>query len=400
MGALLFIDLDRFKNINDSLGHPVGDNVLKQAGRRIAAAVRVGDVVARLGGDEFVVVAPGVRDAESARDIALKIQQALQSAIKVQQRELFATPSIGISLFPRDGTTTNVLLRNADTAMYQAKAAGRNAVRFFDPAMAVAAQLYLTTESNLRNAVVRGELEPYYQPLVRLDDGRLEALELLARWHHPQQGVVSPSQFIPVAEEAGLVASIGLFLLDAACMQLGHWDRNGLSVPRLAVNLSATQFRDPALAASLLEAVRRTGIAPSRIELEITEGALAQEGEQTLETLRALVAAGFSIAVDDFGTGYSSLAYLRRFPVAKLKIDRSFIQHMTEEPNDEAIVRTVIALARTLKLTTVAEGVETEAQRDALRRMGCDLAQGYLFGRPMTAAQFVRASLGLSTAAT
>jgi EAL domain-containing protein (putative c-di-GMP-specific phosphodiesterase class I) len=283
--------------------------------------------------------------------------------------------------------------------MYQAKAAGRNAIRFFDPAMTEAAELYLTTESNLRKAVAHGELEPYYQPLVRLDDGRLEAVELLARWHHPRQGLVSPAHFIPVAEEAGLVGAIGMFLLEAACVQLGHWDRKGLAVPKLAVNLSATQFRDPALAASLLEAVTRNGICASRIELEITETALAQEGEQTLETLRALVGAGFSIAVDDFGTGYSSLAYLRRFPVAKLKIDRSFVQDMTEDANNEAIVRTVISLARTLKLATVAEGVETAAQRDALRRMGCDLAQGYLFARPMAAVQFSSAYLGPAQAA-
>jgi EAL domain-containing protein (putative c-di-GMP-specific phosphodiesterase class I) len=271
--------------------------------------------------------------------------------------------------------------------MYQAKAAGRDSVRFFDPSMTAAAERYLKTESNLRRALERDEFEPFYQPIVGFDDGALMGLELLLRWRHPELGLISPVEFIPIAEESGLVAQIGELVLRAACRQLNAWRAMGHTPPKLALNLSAVQFRDPHLVESITAVMKAEHISTDQIELEITETTLMQNGEQALAALNALADAGFSLAVDDFGTGYSSLAYLKRFPVSKLKIDRSFIQDMTDNADDEAIVRTIVTLAKTLRLKTTAEGVETAAQRDALRRFGCDFAQGYLFGKPMPARQ-------------
>jgi len=399
LGAVLFVDLDRFKNINDTLGHHLGDALLKEVARRIASAVRVGDSVARLGGDEFVVVASAIEEADHALVIAHKIRDSLRPGFHIGQHELFVTPSIGIALIPRDGDNGETLLRHADTAMYQAKATGRNTVCFFDPSMTQATERYLKTESSLRRAIDRGEFEPYYQPVVSLEDGSLVGLELLLRWRHPELGLVMPANFIPIAEESGLVAQIGTIVLESACQQLRAWHNNGLTVPKLAINLSAVQFRERPLIESIMQVMAKQKISPSQIELEITETALMQDGEKTLATLQCLADAGFSLAVDDFGTGYSSLAYLKRFPVSKLKIDRSFILDMTKDPDDEAIVQTIISLAKTLRLSTTAEGVETVPQRDALRRFGCDFAQGYLFARPMPAAQLEIAFLGQYRAA-
>ncbi len=400
LGAVLFVDLDRFKNINDTLGHHLGDALLKEVARRIASSVRVGDTVARLGGDEFVVVASAVEETDHALMIAQKIRDSLRPGVHIGKHELFVTPSIGIAMIPRDGDNGETLLRHADTAMYQAKATGRNTVCFFDPSMTQATERYLKTESSLRRAIDRGEFEPHYQPVVSLEDGSLVGLELLLRWRHPELGLVMPANFIPIAEESGLVAQIGTIVLEAACQQLRAWHNSGLVVPKLAINLSAVQFRERPLIESIMQVMAEQQISPSQIELEITETALMQDGERTLVTLQWLADAGFSLAVDDFGTGYSSLAYLKRFPVSKLKIDRSFILDMTKDPDNEAIVQTIITLGKTLRLSTTAEGVETVAQRNALRRFGCDYAQGYLYARPMPAPQLEIMFLGKQRAAT
>ena len=394
VGAVLFIDLDRFKNVNDSLGHRVGDGLLKEVARRIAGAVRAVDVVARLGGDEFVVVACALDGRPQAEAIAAKIMAALQQPIRVQQHELFATPSIGIALFPEDDSVPDALVQKADAAMYQAKAAGRGTIRFFDPDIAANTERYLRTESSLRRAIERQEFETYYQPIVHLESLRCESLELLVRWRHPELGLVSPADFIPIAEDSGLVGRVGAQVLDAACRQHVAWRAAGYEVPRFALNLSAVQLRDRRHLASLAETLVQHGMSPTQVELEITETTLMQDGDRTLAILEALSHAGFGLSIDDFGTGYSSLAYLKSFPVGKLKIDKSFIRDMTRNPDDEAIVRMIVALARTLHLDTVAEGVETQAQWQALQRLGCDYAQGYLFARPMSAVELEQGSLG------
>jgi diguanylate cyclase (GGDEF)-like protein len=387
VGAVIFIDLDRFKNVNDTLGHRVGDMLLKEVAKRLTGAVRSCDVVARLGGDEFVIVAGPLDERGDAETIAQKVHDSLQQPIRVQQHELFATPSIGIALFPRDDISPDALVQMADAAMYQAKSEGRNTTCFFDPTMTASTEHYLRTESSLRKAIDRREFEPYYQPIVDLRSGACVSLELLVRWQHPELGLVSPATFIPIAEDSGLVARIGALVLESACRQFTGWREMGFDVPRFALNLSALQFRDPRHIEAISGTLAAHGMASTQIELEITETALMQDGEQTLAILQSLSAAGFSLSVDDFGTGYSSLSYLKRFPVGKLKIDKSFIQDMTKDPNDEAIVRMIIALAKTLRIATVAEGVETVAQSEALRRLGCDFAQGYLFARPLSAAQ-------------
>lgn len=385
--GVLFVDLDRFKTINDSLGHHAGDALLKVVAQRIAAELRAGDTVARLGGDEFVVVLPGLDRPGHAEHVAAKLRDALQTAVTVGSQELFATPSIGMCFFPHDGTSADHLLRNADTAMYAAKSAGRNTVRRFDAGMTVAAEQHFQIEGALRRAIQRREFEPYFQPWYHLGNGDMAGMEVLARWRHPERGLLAPARFIPIAEESGLIAPIGEQVLRAACEQLRYWDTAGTSVPLLAVNLSPWQFRDPRLLDLLRGILDDAGVDATRIELEITESALMQDGEHTLATLGRMKDAGFRLAVDDFGTGYSSLAYLKRFPVDKLKIDRSFVIDMTHDPDDAAIVGTIIALARVLRLQVVAEGVETAAQRDALRAAGCDCAQGYLYAPPLPASQ-------------
>jgi len=389
-GALLFIDLDRFKNVNDSLGHPQGDALLKAVARRLETALRSGDVVARLGGDEFVAVVSAIETPEHAMAIADKIRLCLKPGFQLGSQELFITPSVGIAVFPRDGSDAATLLRHADAAMYHAKASGRNKACFFDPSMSEATERYLRTESSLRRAIERCEFVPYYQPIVSMQDERVVGVELLLRWRHPTLGLVSPADFIPIAEESGLITQIGAIVVEMACVQLNAWKAAGRAVPRLAINLSAQQFHEHAAVEALAALIATHGIEPAQIELEITETTLMQHGDATLRILQWLAQSGFALTVDDFGTGYSSLAYLKRFPVNKLKIDRSFIQDMTRNGDDEAIVRMIIALASTLRLETTAEGVETDEQREALRRLGCDFAQGYRVAAPLPADEFER----------
>ena len=397
LAAVCFIDLDRFKNINDSLGHHAGDALLIEVATRLRGALRSQDTVARLGGDEFVVVTPLVDTAESAEAMAEKLLEALRPPCMIEGHEVFVTPSIGLCLYPMDGHNADTLLRNADTAMYKAKENGRNHFQRFDPAMTEATEQYFQIESSLRRAVERQEFEIHYQPIIALATGKVSSFEALVRWRHPQLGLIAPARFIPVAEETGLIVSIGEQVLAMVCAQWREWRAAELNPPPICVNVSAVQFRAPDIANRLSTIVDTSGVPTSAIELELTESALMQNCEHTLGTLETLAKRGFQLSIDDFGTGYSSLAYLKRFPVSKLKVDRSFIKDMTDDKDDEAIVATVIALSRTLGLAVVAEGAETIAQIERLKAMGCDSVQGFFYARPAPAEQIATAFLHRTT---
>ena len=381
--ALLFIDLDRFKTINDSLGHATGDHLLKEVARRLCRVVRASDTVARLGGDEFVVLVPGVRVPEECGLVGDKIIDVLAAPVEFEGRTLHITPSIGICVYPDDGDDVASLMRMADAAMYHAKAAGRNNYQFYAEPMNAAAARHFDLETRLRGALMREEFALFYQPIVDTRDGRVHGLEVLLRWRHPEQGLVSPDDFIPILEENGLIVPVGEWVIRRACEQSVAWQRAGLPPLPLAVNLSARQFMHRGLIQSIRNIVDETGIDPGLLEFEITETALMQHGGQTLETLGQIYRMGIRLSIDDFGTGYSSLAYLKRFPVRKIKIDRAFVRDLETSSEDQAIVAAIMALAGSLGLAVVAEGVETEAQLAILRRHGCQYAQGYLFARPV-----------------
>ncbi|MDO8930876.1 MAG: EAL domain-containing protein [Rhodocyclaceae bacterium] len=394
--ALMFIDLDHFKTINDSLGHDVGDQLLVAVARRIRAALRETDTVARLGGDEFVIVVPGLAGPEDAAHVAEKVIAFINDPLALAGHTLHTSPSIGIGIFPTDGTDADTLMKNADTAMYHAKQHGRNAYHFFAADMNTAATERLMMETQLRAALDRNEMRLVYQPQVDLASGEVVGVEALVRWHHPERGLVSPLQFIPVAEETGLIVPLGAWILDEACRQAVAWTKAGLPPVRIAVNLSAHQFRDRNLAHQVAATLARTGLAANRLELEITESAVMENAAQAIETLRALRDQGIQLAIDDFGTGYSSLAYLKRFPLSRLKIDRSFVMDLEQDANDVAIVRSIVALAHTLGLAVIAEGIETAAQLAMLKDFACAEGQGYLFSRPLAPddlAAFLRPAL-------
>ena len=382
--ALLFIDLDRFKTINDSLGHLTGDHLLKQVAQRLCRVVRASDTVARLGGDEFVVLVPGVHAAEECALVGDKIIEALAAPVEFEGRSLHISPSIGICLYPDDGEDAASLMRKADAAMYHAKASGRNNYQFYAEPMNSAAR-YFELETRLRGALLREEFALFYQPIDGAQDGRVHGLEVLLRWRHPEQGLVSPDDFIPLLEENGLIVPVGEWVIRRACEQSMAWQRAGLPPLPLAVNLSARQFVHRGLVQSIRNVVAETGIAPDLLEFEITETALMQHGGQTLETLGQIYRMGIRLSIDDFGTGYSSLAYLKRFPVRKIKIDRAFVRDLESSSEDRAIVAAIMALAGSLGMAVVAEGVENEAQLGLLRRNGCEYAQGYLFAKPLEA---------------
>lgn len=387
MLALLFLDLDLFKNVNDTLGHPVGDALLQSVANAMADALPDADSIARLGGDEFIVLLEDMGEPNTAAQLARTLLEVFTQPFPAQGRELHITASIGISVFPVDGKDMDALLANADVAMYRAKEQGRNTYRFFKPEMTAGAAERLRLENALRGALARDELKLEYQPQVRLGDNCMHGAEVLLRWHHPELGVVPPARFIPIAEELGLIVNLGVWVLIRACQQLAAWDARGLLVPRLAVNLSVLQLERPSLVEEVQAAVQHTGIEPDRLELEVTESMLMRHAEQVIANLAALRDMGITIAVDDFGSGFSSLAYLKRLPIHRLKIDKTFVDHLTANANDDAIARAVIALGRGLGLEVIAEGVETEVQADFLRREGCAEAQGFLFGRPMSAAE-------------
>ena len=398
--AVLFIDLDRFKRINDTLSHRAGDQLLREAGERIASCTRCSDLVARiglrnldrtvarLGGDEFTLLLNGIHRAEDAALVAHRIFAGFATPFHVENHEIFLTCSIGIAVCPIDGRDAETLLQNADVAAEHAKELGGNRYQFYTSAMNATALEKLSLEN--RCAVAKGELELYYQPQVDLHSGTIVAAEALLRWHHPELGLVAPNVFISLAEETGLITPIGEWALRTACQQQQVWQAQGLPPVRVAVNLSARQFHESDLVETVRAAITATGLNPCYLELEITEGTVMANPDETILTLQRLKAMGILLAVDDFGMGYSSLSYLKRFPIDNLKIDRAFIRDLPESQDDSAIVAAIIGLSRALHLGVVAEGVETETQLEVLRQHGCQHVQGYLFAPPVPAPELAK----------
>ena len=387
--AVLFLDLDRFKNVNDSFGHEVGDRLLVAVAQRIRRSVRSVDCIARLGGDEFSVVLAEMTSPNAAATAAQNISRALSTPFRIDGHDIFVSTSIGISLYPHDGIDAGALLKHADTAMYRAKK-GHYGFKFFEASMEFAVSEQMRLESDLREALSRQELEVYYQPQARLDNGLVVGMEALLRWHHPTRGPVSPAEFIPVAEETGLINPIGEWVLRTACSQLQTWLKSGMPDLRMAVNLSVRQLLQEDFSATVAQVLADTGLAPQLLELEITESTLMENAQDTLQVLQRLRSLDVRLSIDDFGTGYSSLAYLKRFPVNTIKVDQSFVRDVPHDADDAAIIKSIIALAHSLRLEVVAEGVETEAQLSFLREQSCDLMQGYLLSKPVPAQQFAR----------
>jgi diguanylate cyclase (GGDEF)-like protein/PAS domain S-box-containing protein len=387
--ALLLLDLDRFKVVNDTLGHPLGDALLRAIAERLRAATSESDTLARLGGDELALLLEDDASAQNAAFAARRLQALFAQPLALGEHELVVTASIGISLFPFDGDDADTLIRHAERAMYEAKTLGRNTYRFFGPGLAAGVLDTLVMESALRVAVTRGQLVLHYQPQVDMGSGALLGVEALVRWCHPDLGLVSPGRFIPLAEEIGVIGEIGNWVLTEACGQMAAWDAQGLAVPRVAVNLSVQQIERGDLVRIVSETLGAAGLAPGRLELEVTESLIMREPERAQAVLRDLMDLGVQIAVDDFGTGYSSLSYIKRLSLDRLKIDRSFVGDIGVDVGSEAIVRAVIALARSLGLETVAEGVEREDQAALLRREGCEIAQGYLYGYPVSGSELL-----------
>jgi diguanylate cyclase (GGDEF)-like protein/PAS domain S-box-containing protein len=381
--AVVFIDLDNFKVINDTLGHDVGDVLLSEVARRIKTCVRQEDVVCRLGGDEFTVYVEDFIDPEALVGTTQRLTQVISEPYRVGGQEIFVTASAGISVYPNDGKTMSELVKNADTAMYKVKEQGKNGFQFFREDMNARAFERLVFVSGLRRALDRNEFRLVYQPQVDLHSGRLRGAECLLRWQHPDMGEVSPGSFIPVAEETGLIVHIGEWVFRQVCAQLRAWGGAMGGQGRISVNVSARQFRQPELVDTIRRIVAEAGIAPSIMGVEITESALVDDPENAATTLARLKEMGLTISIDDFGTGYSSLSYLKRFPIDSLKIDRTFVRDIATDPDDAAIVTAVIQMAKSLKLGVIAEGVETEEQRNFLRDRGCETAQGYFFAKPL-----------------
>jgi diguanylate cyclase (GGDEF)-like protein/PAS domain S-box-containing protein len=390
MSAILLLDVDRFKNINESLGHETGDEILVEMARRLQEIMREKDFVARFGGDEFLIVLEDMADRGSVETVAEKILAATAQPLFVRGQQFYLTGSIGISLFPKHGRDAQALLGYADTAMHYAKELGRNNFQFFVPALTadVSSRLYL--ETNLRQALETGQFVLHYQPQFDFVAGRLLGLEALLRWNHPTRGLVAPGEFIPLAEDTGLIVPIGEWVLRQACLQSRRWQEQGIAPVRLAVNISARQFRQAGFVEMVLDALKNSGLGPEWLELEITETALMQSADTSMRMLKALRGAGITLAVDDFGIGYSSLIYLKRFPFSKLKIDQSFVKNLVSNPDDEAIAAAIVALGKTLRLEVVAEGVESEDQMNVLRRIGCRMGQGFLLAVPMDAEETER----------
>jgi diguanylate cyclase (GGDEF)-like protein len=385
---LLFLDLDGFKHINDSLGHPIGDKLLQSIAARLVDCVRSSDTVSRQGGDEFVVLLSDVERAEDVAITAKRMLAAVAGAHCIDLSDRHITTSIGVSIYPDDGQDAETLIKSADTAMYQAKANGRQNYQFFKPAMNVRAVERQSIEESLRRALERREFTLHYQPKIDLKTGAITGAEALIRWTDAVRGPVSPAQFIPVAEDSGLILPIGNWVLREACQQARAWADAGLPAATMAVNVSAIEFRNEAFLQGVFAVLSETGMDPRFLELELTESVLMTRAESTASILQALREKGIKVAVDDFGTGYSSLSYLRKFPVDALKIDQSFVRQISGSGEDTAIVTAVIAMARSLKLHVIAEGVETLKELEFLRAHHCDEAQGYYFSRPVPAAQY------------
>lgn len=387
--AILLLDLDRFKIINDSLGHRIGDQLLCEVSKRITSAVRESDTVARLGGDEFVALLSDLNSVDSIQPIADKILRNISRPYKINAREISVTASLGVSIYPEDGDSSEILLRNADVAMYKAKAEG-NRICIFDAKMTKMAMERLDLEADLRFALNRGEFVLHYQPKVDIATGKINGCEALLRWKHPKRGIISPAIFIPVAEETGLILSIGNWVIQTVCNQMATWQKQGIDVVPVAANLSAKQFNNNDLVSIVRQALNSTKLDPQLLELELTESMIMQNPHSTISILHELKELGIRISLDDFGTGYSSLNYLRRFPVDCLKIDRSFIDDLTQDQSADAVATSIIAIAHSLKLHTVAEGVETPEQLEFLRDCSCDILQGYYFSKPVAAHEFIQ----------
>ena len=392
--ALLFIDLDRFKQVNDTLGHNVGDQFLIQVSERMQSCLREMDLVARLGGDEFVVLVRGNNAVRAASHVAEKILAKFDRPFQIGGHSLRSSASIGISVFPNDGQDSESLMKNADSVMYHAKALGRNRFRFFDAAVNQASTERLLLENSLHDALAEKQFVLHYQVQVDPATGDPRGVEALVRWQHPTQGLIPPDRFIPIAEESGLILRLGDWVLDAACAQLAVWKAAGLNGLRISVNLSLQQLRQDGLVAQVAAILDRHGLSGAELDLELTESSAMHDADATIQTLRALRDLGVELAIDDFGTGYSSLAYLKLFPIQRLKLDRSFVKDIESDPNDAAICAATVALAHALGLEVIAEGVENELQRDYLRQLGCDFMQGFLFGRPQTAEVVFSDALG------
>lgn len=384
LAAVLFVDLDRFKQINDTLGHPVGDSLLQHVARRLEGCIRRNDTLARMGGDEFTVLLTELRDQQYVLTVAQKLLDALQAPFQIDAYELFITASIGVSVYPRDGKDAATLQRNADSAMYRAKNRGKNNYQLFVPEINASALESLEIENALRRALENDEFQLRYQPQVGIDGG-LTGLEALLVWNHPKLGIISPTQFIPVAEECGLIGPIGSWVLKQACSQAAEWRRAGLPPVKVAVNVSATQFTRAGFADVVAGILKETGFDAGSLELELTESVVMNNVEESNRQMSRLRTLGVCIAIDDFGTGYSSLSHLRNLPIDTVKIDQSFLGELESEPNAMPLLRAIVALAHSLNLSVVAEGVETEQQLEALRQVGCDRIQGYLTGEPVPA---------------
>ncbi|MBI3527427.1 MAG: EAL domain-containing protein [Betaproteobacteria bacterium] len=383
--GVLFIDLDRFKNVNDTLGHDSGDSLLVAVAQRLRDTLREVDMVARLGGDEFTAILSEIRNPQEAAASAQRLLDALAEPVEINGQEIFAGASIGISIFPDNGTDTKTLLRNADMAMYRAKELGRSTFQFFLHETTTSSVERLQLETHLRRAAERGEFILHYQPIVDVDSNRIVGMESLMRWNRPDTGLVSPATFIPLAEETGLIVPIGDWVLEAACRQARALHESGHAGLRVAVNLSPKQFRRRDLAQTMADMLAKTGLAAQHLELEITESSVMENPETAVRTLHALREMGVHLSVDDFGTGYSSLSQLKRFPISALKVDQSFVRDIPADEDNAAIASAIIAMGQRLRLTLVAEGVETPVQLAFLRERGCRYVQGFLFSRPLPA---------------
>jgi diguanylate cyclase (GGDEF)-like protein/PAS domain S-box-containing protein len=388
--AVLFLDLDGFKHINDSLGHSIGDRLLQSVAKRLTASVRGSDTVSRQGGDEFVVLLSEVEHSEGAVTTMKRLLQAVTEPHSIDVHDLHITACIGVSIYPDDGLDAETLIKNADTAMFQAKENGRQNFQFFKPAMNTRAVERQSIEGSLRRALERQEFAVHYQPKINLKTGTISGAEALIRWTHPTRGPVSPAQFIPVAEDCGLILPIGNWVLREACKQARTWVAEGLPLGTMGVNISAIEFRNESFLEGVFAILEDTGLEPRFLELELTESVLMKRPESTASILQALRAKGVQVAVDDFGTGYSSLSYLQKFSIDALKIDQSFVRRITTAPDETTIVTAVISMARSLKLRVVAEGVETLNELEFLQARHCDEAQGYYFSRPVPAEEFAK----------
>jgi diguanylate cyclase (GGDEF)-like protein len=385
--ALAFLDVDNFKDVNDTLGHSAGDELLVRLAERLRAQIQPGDMLGRLGGDEFVVILPN-RDVAEAAIVASRITDALVIPLKIGTRQVPMSISMGISIYPDNATEIDALIQQADAAMYQAKRAGRSTYRFFTSDMNGLAEQRLVLSAALRGAIASDGLRLHYQPQIRTNDGTIHGVEALARWHDSVLGEISPAKFIPLAEESGLIEQIGLWSIREACRQMAAWRASGLDIPCVSVNLSPINFQNVNLASAVAEILAEYGLRPESLMLEITESVILNERSVAIETMNSVRKLGVGLSLDDFGTGYSSLSRLTQLPIRELKIDRSFMRDIEQDPNARAIVTTVVRVGQNLSLTVVAEGVETDGQRSLLAELGCDVVQGFLYSPPLSPAEF------------